>query len=115
MEQEYQKRAEDHGLTIRPDIIIHVPFNRGRFPDRTKGNYAVIQLKRRGGIKKALNDYCNLALMCEILDYGIGVFINVDSEIPHLKDYEGHAKEKLYGFAVQLQDGRVVLHEERNV
>lgn len=115
VEQEYQKRARDHGLIIRPDIIIHIPFDRGQFSDRTQGNYAVIQLKRRGGIKKALNDYCKLAFMCAVLDYYIGVFINIDSDAPHLEDYEGHAKEKLYGFAVQLQDGRVVLKEQGRI
>jgi hypothetical protein len=28
IEEEYQKRLRAHGLRIRPDIIVHVPFDR---------------------------------------------------------------------------------------
>lgn len=46
IEQEYQKRLYGHGLTIRPDIIIHEPFDEARHDSRKDGNVAVIELKR---------------------------------------------------------------------
>jgi hypothetical protein len=47
IEQEYQKQAGLHGLTIRPDIIIHEPFDPGRHAGRTEGNLAAVELKRK--------------------------------------------------------------------
>ncbi len=47
VEQEYQKQADLHGMTIRPDIIIHDPFNPTRHHVRTEGNLAVVELKLR--------------------------------------------------------------------
>jgi hypothetical protein len=29
VEQEYQKRVLPHGIRIRPDLLIHIPFERG--------------------------------------------------------------------------------------
>ena len=43
VEQEYQKRHRNHGLTVRPDIIVHEPFDSHR---RTHGGYrAVVELE----------------------------------------------------------------------
>ena len=111
VEQEYQKTIERHGLTLRPDIIVHLPFDRGGIPNRQEGNYAVIQLKLRGRLKKALNDYCKLALMCSVLHYSVGVFINIDSDATFFSDYEGEARVKLYAFAVRLRNGSVAIEE----
>jgi len=62
VEQEYQKTIERHGLTLRPDIIVHLPFDRGGIPNRQEGNYAVIQLKLRGRLKEALTKEVNVNL-----------------------------------------------------
>ena len=62
VEQEYQKRAREHGLRLRPDIIVHIPFERGGMPDRRHNNFAVLLLKLRGGMREALSDYRKLAL-----------------------------------------------------
>ena len=110
VEQEYQKRARDHGLTIRPDVIIHIPYERGRVSRRTHGNYAVIELKRRASREDALEDFHKLSQMCLLLDYPIGVFINIDSDKTYFADYVGEARERLHALAVELNDGVVVLH-----
>lgn len=51
IEQEYQKRLQDHGINIRPDIIIHVPTPAGG--NRRKGNFAVFELNLRAGPAEA--------------------------------------------------------------
>lgn len=45
VEQEYQKTLEKHGIRIRPDIIIHVPYKREMHKNRLKNNFVVIQIK----------------------------------------------------------------------
>src|SRR5271165_6144313 len=45
-------------------------------------------------LKSALNDYCKLALMCSVLHYSIGIFINIDSDATYFSDYEGEARAK---------------------
>lgn len=115
VEQEYQKRAGEYGLRLRPDIIVHIPFDRRTLQNRRQGNYAVLQLKLRGNLGDALNDYCKLALMCTVLNYGLGVFINIDSESTYFDDYKGDARDKLYAFAVQLRDRHVSIYESGDV
>ena len=46
VEQEYQKRIKAHRLKIRPDLIIHIPFERGKTEARTEGNFVAIEIKR---------------------------------------------------------------------
>jgi hypothetical protein len=36
LREEYQKRLGEHGLTIRPDIILHEPFNPARHQSRAR-------------------------------------------------------------------------------
>lgn len=40
IEQEYQKTLPHHGITVRPDLIIHIPFERGATRRRNEGNSA---------------------------------------------------------------------------
>jgi len=47
VQQEYQKRMKDHGFRIRPDIIIHIPFEQTSFNSRQEGNFLVIELKQK--------------------------------------------------------------------
>ena len=65
VEQEYQKRIPDHGIKIRPDIIIHIPFERDTAGRRDEGNFVAIELKLRATEKDALWDFTNLAQMHE--------------------------------------------------
>lgn len=47
LREEYQRKLSQHRLRIRPDIILHEPFNPKRHRDRDDGNHAVMELKRR--------------------------------------------------------------------
>jgi hypothetical protein len=60
IDQEYQKRLSLHGLTTRPDIVIHEPYQQNRHVSRTTGNIAVIELKRNASAEQAVADFANL-------------------------------------------------------
>jgi hypothetical protein len=83
IEQEYQKRLPLHEIRIRPDIIIHVPFERGCLEDRDEGNFVAIKLKRRATDKRAKYAFANLAQMKKALKYPLTIFINIDSDQTH--------------------------------
>lgn len=79
LREEYQKRYAEHGLRIRPDIILHEPFDSSRHRGRDEGNYAVMELKRRATPCTAADAFTNLAAMIDALNYPFGIFINIDS------------------------------------
>src|SRR5580698_9845368 len=83
IEQEYQKRLPLHKIRIRPDIIIHVPFERGVAEGRDEGNFVAMELKRRSTVKRAKEAFTNLVQMKNKLKYPLTIFINVDSEQTH--------------------------------
>ena len=68
-----------HGLNTRPDIIVHIPFDRRRAERRDQGNFVAIELKLRATESDALEDFGKLERICEILAYPLAVFINIDS------------------------------------
>ena len=47
VEQEYQKRIRLHGIKIRPDIIIHTPFERGCTERRDRDRALIENRSRR--------------------------------------------------------------------
>ena len=57
IEQEYQKKLKNHGIKIRPDIIIHVPYRKKTHPSPRSGNFVVIQLKLDATEEKAKKDF----------------------------------------------------------
>lgn len=79
LREEYQKKLKAHGLRIRPDIILHEPFDHGRHRGRDEGNHAVMELKRRATPGTAADAFTNLVAMINALNYPLGVFINIDS------------------------------------
>lgn len=79
LREEYQKRLAEHGLRIRPDIILHEPFDPARHRGRDEGNHAVMELKRRATPGTAADAFTNLVAMIDALHYPLGVFINIDS------------------------------------
>lgn len=81
IEQEYQKRLKQHGLSIRPDIIIHEPFDPEHHMDRTEGNYAVFELKLNATETEATEDFDSLRLMIEALHYPLAIFVNISSQV----------------------------------
>lgn len=103
VEQEYQKRLPDHGVRVRPDIIIHVPTPDGR--NRRQGNFAVFELKRRAGQAEAREDFASLDAVLGALDYPLGVFVNIASFHTQAAHYCGRFGERLHFFAVR-QAGR---------
>lgn len=107
VEQEYQKRLPDHGVKVRPDIIIHVPTRAGG--NRRQGNFAVIELKRRAGQTDARKGFANLDAVIGALDYPLGVFVNIDSSLTQVADYSGGFADRLHFFAVRLTGPRVQL------
>ncbi len=112
VEQEYQKRLKEHGVTFRPDLIIHIPFERGKFKTRSEGNFAVIQLKKTATQSKALEDYDKLSDICHKLDYSLGIFININSDKTYLEYYEGNYKDRFISFAVELSSNEVRIKED---
>ena len=52
VEQEYQKTMPLHGITLRPDVVIHIPFDRGNAERRDEGNFVAIELKLRSTDKR---------------------------------------------------------------
>ena len=107
VEQEYQKRAKVHGITFRPDIIVHVPFERGVSPSRRHDNYLVIMLKLSAKEKKANEDFAKLSAICSALEYPLGALVNVASADLWLPHYprKGGEKFNLHEFAIMLHDG----------
>ncbi len=79
LREEYQKKLSQHRLRIRPDIILHEPFDPARHLGRDDGNHAVIELKRHAITRTAKEALESLVAMIEALNYPLGVFINVDS------------------------------------
>ncbi|MBB2803063.1 hypothetical protein [Xanthomonas arboricola] len=79
LREEYQKRLAEHGLRIRPDIILHEPFDPSLHRYRDDGNHAVMELKRRATPGSAAGALTNLVAMINALNYPLGVFINIDS------------------------------------
>ena len=109
-----QKRMKDHGFTIRPDIIIHIPFEQANYSARTEGNFVVIELKLRASEAQAVADYENLARMCEVLDYPLGIFVNIASNETYFESYEGEFKDRLHAFGVRLNNDQVVIVEQNS-
>lgn len=111
LEQEYQKQAGRHGVTIRPDIIIHAPFDPERFADRTQGNVAVIELKLRATAAEAADDFKSLGLMLDVLRYPLGVFINIGANRTWAELLPQALQGRVVCFAVHLQDTAVTVVE----
>jgi hypothetical protein len=111
VEQEYQKTLEAHGINIRPDLIIHVPFD-GINNNRASDNYVVIQLKLKASEKKAEKDFDDLDSMFEKLNYRMGIFLNINSTKTFFDHYQGKYKEQIHCFAVKLIDSEVKIYEQ---
>jgi hypothetical protein len=113
IEQEYQKRLYIHGLTIRPDIVIHEPYHEGRHVSRATGNIAVIELKLKASADQAAADFESLAAMLKVLRYPFGIFVNIGApETPGALVPEG-ARGRIASFAVFLAKGKPTVLEAR--
>jgi hypothetical protein len=113
IEQEYQKRLPVHGISIRPDIIVHVPFKRGHSETRQHGNFVAIELKRRATSTEADEDFASLKLMVEKLNYPLAVFINIDSRQTHSERCPREIAGQAVCFAVFIENGNSVVTVQR--
>jgi hypothetical protein len=111
LEQEYQKTLDKHEITIRPDIIIHIPYEREGSKNRSSNNFVVIQIKLNASERRAKEDFRKLNLMFEKLSYPLGIFLNINSNETFYNSYSGDYKARLYCFAARLVNKEVVLHE----
>jgi len=109
-ENEYQKKESEHGLKIRPDIIIHEPFNSEYHEERTSGNFIVVELKLNGSLKGVKMDFENIDSMIDELEYKRGVFININSKENFSENYEGVHRDKLNFYAVSLDTDSNAVH-----
>jgi hypothetical protein len=112
IEEEYQKRLPAHGIRIRPDIIVHVPFERGLTERRDQANFIAIELKRRASPKKANKAFQNLTVMKQALRYRLTIFINIDSEATHYELCPKAIADQTACFAVRLEDGKSVVKSD---
>lgn len=103
VEEEHQKTIGRHGITRRPDIIIHVPTPDGG--NVRLGNFAVFALKRRASAAEAADDFEALDDMIDALDYQLAVFVNVDDTRTHSAEYAGTHQDRLHFFAIRLENG----------
>jgi hypothetical protein len=102
--EEYQKKLAQHGLRIRPDIIIHEPFDPTRHRGRDEGNHAVMELKRRATPSAAANATKSLITMIDTLNYRFGVFINVDSTKTWAESVPRAYRARIVCLAVHLDE-----------
>ena len=112
MESEYQKAQVKHNTRIRPDIIIHIPLESGRSNNRCEGNYCAIAIKGDATPGGAKEDFDKLDELFDKLNYGLGIFLNVDSEKTFYDDYKGTHRDKLHCYAVKLDDTGVRIFKQ---
>lgn len=112
VEQEYQKRMRDHGFRVRPDLIIHIPFEDAGFESRSQGNFVVVELKRRASRSSARADYQNLQRMCQELGYPLAIFINIDSNETFIDECSSSGYGAIHAFAVRFIEGEVQVIEQ---
>jgi hypothetical protein len=107
IEQEHQKRFSAHKINIRPDLLIHIPFERGTTECRTQGNFVAIEIKRRSAdVQEAFE---SLRKISEALDYALTVFVNIDSQQTHADLCPASIAQRTVCFAVLLEDGAPVV------
>ena len=108
IEQEYQKRLKHHKIRIRPDIIIHVPFERGTAADRRHGNFVAMELKRASAdVEEAFE---SLRQIGEALNYELLIFINIDSDQSHAELCPASIAERTVCIAIRLNEGVPVIN-----
>jgi hypothetical protein len=105
VEQEYQKTLPHHGLNFRPDVIVHIPFERGRAERRDQGNFVAIELKLRSTENEAHEDFAKLVQMREVLGYPLTIFINIDSDDTHVAQCPAAIAGQTACYAVRLENG----------
>jgi hypothetical protein len=110
IEMEYQKSRNRHQTRQRPDIILHIPTEVSRAPVNVN-NFSVWAIKRKASVKDAKDDFYKLDIMFEDLNYLLGFFINIDSNLHFCDHYEGVHDDRLVAFAVQLKENALDIRQ----
>lgn len=107
IEVEYQKRIEPHGTKLRPDLIVHVPFESSHSSSRTENNFIVFAFKRQANEDRAKEDFEKLNELFENLEYPLGIFINING-YPNifLNKYSGNFKNRIHEFCITQTNGK---------
>jgi len=113
VEQEYQKTLPHHGINIRPDLIIHIPFERGVTQRRDEGNFAAVEIKLRSTEAQADQDFASLGLMKERLGYPITIFLNIDSSKTYAERCPANIAKQTACFSVRLKNGEPLVLMDR--
>ena len=93
IEEEYQKTIPNHGISHRPDLIVHIPFEAGLTRSRREGNFVAFEFKLKGSRLDAVDQFIKLDDYLTILDYPLGVFVNINdtrSFVEIVPDYRIH-------------------------
>jgi hypothetical protein len=112
VQQEYQKTIPSHGIRIRPDIIVHIPFERGGLNDRRQGNFVAIELKRNAKEEAACQAFGNLQAMREALAYPLTIFVNIDSDLTYMDLCPQNIAEQTVCISVSLVGGKTSVRIE---
>jgi len=109
LEQEYQK-SERHGITQRPDSILHMPAKQWGLK-RNEGNVAVWAFKYQSTRAEAVEDFRRLDEMLSHLRYPLGFFINVSDNRTFEDAYRGQHADRIHCISCGLNaDGTFSLH-----
>jgi hypothetical protein len=73
----------------------------------------VFELKRKASAKEATEDFANLATMLDILEYPLGVFVNIGSRQTHANLVPTQGRGRIVIFATMLVAGHVQVTEQR--
>lgn len=106
VEQEYQKTIPNHGISHRPDTIVHIPFEKGRARTREEGNFVAIEFKLKANKRNALEDFSKLNDYINILKYPLGIFVNIGSQESFI---EFVPNDKIHVFNVLKTQENVIL------
>ena len=94
----------EHGLRIRPDIILHEPFDPSRYRSRDEGNHAVMELKRHATPSTVATAFTNLVAMADALNYPLGVLINIASSKTWVESRTEPHRARIVCLAVHLDE-----------
>jgi hypothetical protein len=105
IQQEYQKTIPTHGITIRPDLIVHIPFERKTTASRKAGNFVAVEMKVAATPKEAADDFESLKKIQKALRYPLIIFLNVGSLRTYADLCPNAIAPQTVCFAIQLKDG----------
>jgi len=120
IEEEYQKTIPNHGISHRPDLIMHIPFDAGLTRSRKEGNFVAFEFKLHGSRLDAIDRFIKLNDYLTILNYPLGVFVNINDKrsfVELVPDYRIHVfntikdQEIIKVFHSYLEDERPVIDE----